>query len=66
MKKFFQHLPLIGIFVLVAPVIKAQQSPVYSFEKKISLTGNSGYDYLSVDTINHHLFVSHGTSVHVS
>lgn len=37
----------------------------YSFQKTIPLPGNSGYDYLAIDSINNHLFVSHGTSVNV-
>jgi DNA-binding beta-propeller fold protein YncE len=65
MKKSFQQFVVTGIFILSVGAIKAQQSSIYSFEKKIALPGNSGYDYLSIDTINHHLFVSHGTSVNV-
>jgi len=63
--KNFKSSGLAAIFILFAFLIKAQPSSIYSFEKKIPLTGNSGYDYLSIDTINHHLFVSHGTSVNV-
>lgn len=44
---------------------KAQTQTLYTFEKKIPLPGNSGYDYLSIDSVNRHLFVSHGTSVNV-
>lgn len=43
----------------------AQQDSIYQFEKKISVPGNSGYDYISIDTINRRLYVSHGTSVNV-
>src|SRR5258705_6393999 len=63
--KPFSKFVLTVIFILCAIAIKAQQTPVYSFEKKIALPGNSGYDYLSIDSVNHHLFVSHGTSVNV-
>lgn len=56
---------LLGIFILSFTLVRAQSSDLYTFEKKISLPGNSGYDYLSIDSINHHLFVSHGTSVNV-
>jgi YVTN family beta-propeller protein len=41
------------------------QAQTYVLDKTIPLTGNSGYDYLSIDTVNHHLFVSHGTPVNV-
>jgi DNA-binding beta-propeller fold protein YncE len=43
---------------------KAQQ-PIYVYDKTISLPGEGGYDYLSIDEVNRHLFVSHGTSVNV-
>ncbi|MDQ6843010.1 MAG: YncE family protein [Bacteroidota bacterium] len=64
MKKIFKQLLSASIFILSLTALRAQQS-IYSFEKKIALPGNSGYDYLSIDTINKHLFVSHGTSVNV-
>jgi len=44
---------------------RAQTSQVYSFEKSISVPGDGGYDYLSIDDVNKHLFVSHGGSVNV-
>ena len=65
MKKNICQFLFAGLFICFATSVIAQQSPVYSFEKKISLPGNTGYDYLSIDTINHHLFVSHGISVNV-
>jgi DNA-binding beta-propeller fold protein YncE len=37
----------------------------YVLDKTISLTGDGGYDYLSIDKANHHLFVSHGSAVNV-
>ena len=43
----------------------AQRSNTYSLEQKISVPGDGGYDYLSIDAVNHHLFVSHGTAVNV-
>ncbi len=43
----------------------AQKDSIYTFEKKILLPGNGGYDYISIDTINRRLYVSHGTSVNV-
>jgi DNA-binding beta-propeller fold protein YncE len=35
----------------------------YRFEKEIPITGDTGFDYLSVDPIAHRLFVSHGTKM---
>ena len=37
----------------------------YKVSKKINVTGNEGWDYLSVDNVNQHLFVSHGSVVNV-
>jgi hypothetical protein len=37
----------------------------YTFDKKIALSGDGGYDYMAIDQVNHHLFVSHGTSFNV-
>ena len=37
----------------------------YKISKRINTTGNEGWDYLAVDDINQHLFVSHGTMVNV-
>jgi len=37
----------------------------YVLDKTISLTGDAGYDYLSIDKVNHRLYVSHGTMVNV-
>jgi len=41
------------------------QAQTYVLDKTISLTGDGGYDYLSIDKANHHLFVSHGSAVNV-
>jgi len=37
----------------------------YTFDKKIAIPGDGGYDYLAIDEVNHHLFVSHGTEFNV-
>jgi YVTN family beta-propeller protein len=42
--------------------LHAQQ---YAFDKKIPVPGDGGYDYLAIDEVNRHLFVSHGTSFNV-
>lgn len=41
------------------------QKSGYQIAKKIQLTGDGGWDYLSVDELNSKLFVSHGTQVNV-
>jgi DNA-binding beta-propeller fold protein YncE len=43
----------------------AQATDVYTFDKKIKVPGDAGYDYLSIDEVNRRLYVSHGTSVNV-
>jgi DNA-binding beta-propeller fold protein YncE len=37
----------------------------YSVTKKISISGQGSWDYLTVDTVNRRLYVSHGTQVEV-
>jgi hypothetical protein len=37
----------------------------YVLDKTIPLTGDGGYDYLSIDKVNNRLYVSHGTMVNV-
>ncbi len=64
MKKLFSF-ALAGLFIICVNNVNAQTQIEYSLEKKISLPGNSGYDYLSIDSVNRNLFVSHGTSVNV-
>ena len=59
MKKIFLA---VSCIVLVSLSCTAQ---TYVLDKTISLPGNSGYDYLSIDKINHRLYVSHGTTVNV-
>src|ERR1700761_6665832 len=61
MKKY----TLIFAFLLggIAPLSLKAQS--YVFEKSIALPGNGGWDYLSIDKVNHRLYVSHGDMVNV-
>ena len=65
MKKNLLRLLFVASPFLLNLPCKAQSSDIYSFEKRISLPGDDGYDYLSIDEVNRHLFVSHGTSVNV-
>jgi len=52
---------LIALIVASQPV-RAQQ---YVLDKKIAVPGDGGYDYLAIDEVNNHLFVSHGTAFNV-
>ena len=47
-----------------SPNSQAQKSE-YRLSKSIQLTGDGGWDYLSVDEANQKLFVSHGSQVNV-
>src|SRR5580698_70902 len=61
MKKLL-HLSIGIMLLLCGQRASAQQ---YVFDKKIALPGDAGYDYMAIDDVNHHLFVSHGTSFNV-
>jgi DNA-binding beta-propeller fold protein YncE len=65
MKKYWLNLVWILFPFLSAVECKAQSTEIYSFEKSIPVPGDGGYDYLSIDDVNRHLFVSHGSSVNV-
>src|SRR5579859_6480883 len=60
-KKFALALGL-ALASLSGQSLYAQQ---YSFDKKIPLPGDAGYDYMAIDEVNNHLFVSHGNSFNV-
>lgn len=62
MKKSF--LSLAGLLLLLLAVNRLS-AQTYKLDKKIPLPGDGGYDYLFIDEVNNHLFVSHGTSVNV-
>lgn len=55
------------IFLLASFTQVSAQSPksAYKIVRTISLTGDGGWDYLSVDELNHKLYVSHSTQVNV-
>jgi len=57
-------LSLAGLLLLLLAVNRLS-AQTYKLDKKIPLPGDGGYDYLSIDAVNNHLFVSHGTSVNV-
>ena len=54
-----------AVAMCVSVKSNAQANDIYSFDKSIAVPGDGGYDYLSIDEVNRHLFVSHGTSVNV-
>lgn len=45
--------------------VSAQTNPIHKVSKKINVSGDGGWDFLTVDEINQHLFLSHGTVVDV-
>ena len=51
---------LCGLFITLS--LHAQ---TYVLDKSIALPGDAGYDYLSIDNVNHRLYVSHGTTINV-
>ena len=65
MKRSLLKLFIFAYLMLFCILCKAQSSDIYSFEKIIPVPGDGGYDYVSIDEVNRHLFVSHGTSVNV-
>ncbi len=53
------------LLVLIMVSAYNSYSQTYSVSKKINIPGDEGWDYLSVDNVNQHLFVSHGSVVNV-
>ena len=62
MKKQFLKFALL-LSISAAPF--ALHAQTYVLDKSIPLTGDGGWDYLSVDKVNDRLYVSHGNSVNV-
>jgi YVTN family beta-propeller protein len=62
MKK--QLLTIAGL-VAVAMLPNALRAQTYVLDKTIELTGDGGYDYVSIDKVNNRLYASHGTMVNV-
>ncbi|MBV9961975.1 MAG: YncE family protein [Parafilimonas sp.] len=56
----FRNITLVFLLSIIAQYISAQDS-IYTFYKSIPIPGNGSYDYISMDEVNRHLFVSHGT-----
>ena len=67
--KYMRYLHSIRIvLVIVTGLISgnlAAQTPQYQLIKKTVIGGEGGWDYLSVDSENRRIYVSHGTKVEV-
>ncbi len=59
MKKIFY------LFLISFGFVANSNCQTYKVAKKITIAGDEGWDYLSVDEPNQHLFVSHGNVVNV-
>ena len=62
MKKII--LTIVGLLSL-GLISNALYAQTYVLDKKIPLTGDGGYDYVSIDKVNNRLYASHGTMVNV-
>jgi DNA-binding beta-propeller fold protein YncE len=62
MKKLLLTAVSLCVIALLPQALRAQ---TYVADKTISLTGEGGYDYVSIDKVNNRLYVSHGTAVNV-
>jgi hypothetical protein len=62
MKNYFS---LVSLTILSLAFCANSHAQQYIFDKKIPIPGDGGYDYLAIDEVNDHLFVSHGTSFNV-
>jgi YVTN family beta-propeller protein len=51
--------------IVLGIAVQAQTSNKYKVIKKISVAGDAGWDFLTVDEVGQHLFLSHGNVVDV-
>ncbi len=51
--------------LLISLAPKVLHAQTYVLDKTIDLTGDGGYDYVSIDKANNRLYASHGTMVNV-
>lgn len=51
--------------LIIIAYISNSYSQTYKVSKKINVSGDESWDYLAVDEVNQHLFVSHGSVVNV-
>ncbi|HYU28975.1 MAG TPA: hypothetical protein VEK83_08105 [Gemmatimonadales bacterium] len=59
------ELALVALLALPAFARSQQPPPSYHVAGRIPLAGEGGWDYLTVDTVAHRLYVSRGTHVAV-
>jgi DNA-binding beta-propeller fold protein YncE len=64
-KKMKMNFRAIGTALLIIALGSRVHAQEYTFEKKIPVPGDGGYDYMAIDEVNNHLFVSHGTAFNV-
>lgn len=64
MKKYIVLLIAFGSITAIFTKVSAQQN-LYVPDKKITIPGNGGYDYLFIDEQARKLYVSHGTAINV-
>ena len=50
---------------IISWALAQSHCPDFTLDKKISVPGNGGYDYMKIDTNSNRLFISHGTNVTV-
>lgn len=62
MKNIVKGLVVAALISITPMLLRAQ---TYVLDKKIPLTGDGGYDYLTIDKANNRLYISHGTMVNV-
>lgn len=55
----------IFLLLILAFSISSTNAQIFGVSKTIAVTGNDGWDYLTVDEVGQHLFVSHGNVVNV-
>ncbi|MEP6737076.1 MAG: YncE family protein [Chryseolinea sp.] len=65
MKKILPFMLALGCAAILAPHALLAQPAQYELVKKTVVGGEGGWDYLSVDTENRRLYVSHSTQVEV-
>jgi len=61
--KVFSSLALVPVAVLLASFTAVSADEPYHFIKEIPVGGDGGWDYLTVDSAAHRLYVSHATKV---
>ena len=54
---------LAGVLLLAASAARADTGPRYHIAHDVPLPGDEGWDYLTLDSEGHRLFIAHGTHV---